>query len=95
MARRFAQAYPVVLLARSPENFNSLVEEINSSGGKAIGVSTDVSSEKSVKSAFEQSKKEFGGECAAAVFNASGPFQRKGLLELTADDMEKSWNVSW
>ena len=54
VARRFAQAYPVVLLARNPDNFNSLVEEINKSGGKAIGISTDVSSPDSVKAAFQK-----------------------------------------
>lgn len=95
VARKFAQAYPVALLARNPDNFNSLVDEINKSGGKAIGVSTNVADEAEVKKAFEQAKKEFGDKCAAAVFNASGPFQRKGLLELTAEDMTKSWDVSW
>lgn len=94
VARKFASAYPVALLARSPENYTSLVDEINKSGGKALGISTDVSSESSVKSAFSEIKEKFGGECAAAVFNASGPFQRKGLLKLTADDLEKSWSVS-
>lgn len=94
VARRFAQAYPVALLARNPDNFNSLVDEINKSGGKAIGLSTNVADESSVKNAFSEIQKQFGGECAAAVFNASGPFQRKGLLELTADDLQKSWDVS-
>ena len=95
VARKFALAYPVALLARSPENYTSLVEEINKSGGKAVGISTNVADESSVKSAFEKITAEFGGQCAAALFNASGPFVRKGLLDLTADDMSKSWDVSW
>jgi NAD(P)-dependent dehydrogenase (short-subunit alcohol dehydrogenase family) len=94
VARRFGKAYPIALLARSPKNFEGLVEEINSSGGKAIGISTDVSSEESVKKAFEQIKKELGGECAAAVFNASGPFSRKPLLEMTVEEFSRSWEVS-
>lgn len=95
VARRFAKAYPIALLARSPENYESLVSEINSSGGQAIGISTDVSSEESVKSAFEQIKKEYAGAgCAAAVFNASGPFSRKPLLEMSVDEFSKSWDVS-
>ncbi len=95
VARRFAQAYPVALLARSPENFSELVKEINQSGGKAIGISTDVSSEESVKNAFKKIKEEFGdANCAAAVFNASGRFARKPFLEMTVKDFSNSWEVS-
>ena len=54
IARKFAAAYPVALLARNPDNYNGLVKEINDSGGKAIGVSTDVSDPDSVKAAFEK-----------------------------------------
>ena len=96
VARRFAKAYPVALLARSPDNYESLVQEINASGGQAIGISTDVSSEESVKSAFVKIEEEFGGAvgCAAAVFNASGPFMRKPLLEMGVEEFGRSWEVS-
>jgi NADP-dependent 3-hydroxy acid dehydrogenase YdfG len=67
VARKFAASYPVVLLARTPESYESLAKEINSSGGKALGISTDVSDEKSLKSALEAIKKEFGEEVGAAV----------------------------
>lgn len=100
VARRFARSYPVALLARSPESYDSLVREINSSGGKAVGFSTDVSSEESVKKAFEGIKGEFGAgggglECAAAIFNASGPFARRPLLDMSVREFEASWDVSW
>ena len=96
VARRFAKAYPIALLARSPANYESLVSEINGSGGNAIGISTDVSSEESVKAAFDRIKKEYAGAgCAAAVFNASGPFSRKPLLEMGVEEFGKSWEVSW
>lgn len=95
VARRFAKAYPVALLARSPENYESLVKEINSSGGKAIGISTDVSSEESVQNAFAKIKQEFqGAGCAAAMFNASGGFVRKPLLEMKVEEFSKSWEIS-
>nr|OQO23202.1 hypothetical protein B0A51_06268 [Rachicladosporium sp. CCFEE 5018] len=95
VARKFASAYPVALLARSPENYEGLVKEINSSGGKAIGISTDVASEESVKSAFEKIKKEWGSDgCAAAIFNASGKFVRKPLLEMSVEDFVAGWDVS-
>lgn len=96
VARKFALAYPVVLLARNPENYESLVSEINKSGGKAIGISTDVSNASSVKSAFKTIESEFGGaSCAAAVFNASGRFVRKSLLELSEEEFVAGFDVSW
>ena len=95
-ARRFATSYPVVLLARNPDNYESLVQEINKSGGKAIGISTDVSSEDSVKAAFKKIEEEYkGASCAVAVFNASGRFVRKPLLEMSVDDFSAGYEVSW
>lgn len=96
VARKFAKTYPVVLLARKPENFESLADEINKSGGKAIGVSTDVSSQDSLKNALDVIKKEFGNDvgAAAAIFNASGGFLRKPFLEIDASVFEQSLNVS-
>ncbi|KAK3677919.1 hypothetical protein LTR78_002014 [Recurvomyces mirabilis] len=94
VARKFAATYPVVLLARSPENFESLAEEINKNGGKAIGISTDISDEKSVKAAFDKIKQEFkDAPIAAAIFNASGRFVRKPLLEISVDDFGAGWHV--
>ncbi|OCK86417.1 NAD(P)-binding protein [Lepidopterella palustris CBS 459.81] len=96
VARKFAAAYPIVLLARNPDNFESLAKEINAEGGRAIGISTDVADSKSVKEAFEKIRKEFGSEvgAAAAVFNASGRFVRKPFLELTEDDFTAGLDVS-
>ena len=69
VARKFATSgsYPVVLMARNPDNYNSLVDEINASGGKALGISADVSEAKSVKEAFDKIKGEFGSGVACAV----------------------------
>jgi len=87
VALKFAKTYPVVLLARNPENYESIVKEIKSSGGQAIGISTDVSSASSVKSAFAEIQKEFTGKkLAAAIFNVGGRFIRKPFLELTEDE---------
>ena len=96
VARKFAAAYPVVLLARNPENYESLVQEINKSGGKAIGISTDVSSPDSLKEAFGKIEQEYrGASIAAAIFNASGRFVRKPLLEMSVEDFGAGWEVSW
>ena len=93
IARKFAAAYPVVLLARNPDNYISLVDSINESGGKAMGISTDVSDNKSIKGMLEKVKREHGNDvkCAAAVFNASGPFVRKPFLELTEEMMDAGY----
>ncbi|KNG51413.1 oxidoreductase domain-containing protein [Stemphylium lycopersici] len=96
VARKFSAKYPVVLLARSPENYEPLAKEINSNGGKAIGISTDVSDASSLQNAVEAIKKEFGQDvaAAAAIFNASGPFMRKPFLETPAETFQGSLAVS-
>lgn len=67
VARKFATAYPVVLLARNPENYEALEKEINDKGGEAIGISTDVSNSDSVKNALEAIQQKFGKDVTAAV----------------------------
>ncbi|KAK4973226.1 hypothetical protein LTR66_007607 [Elasticomyces elasticus] len=95
VARKFGAAYPVVLLARNPDNYESTVKEINNSGGKAIGISTDVSSASSIKDAMRKIEQEFGkGGCAAAIFNASGRFVRKPLLDMTEEEFTAGYDVS-
>ncbi|KAK1061283.1 hypothetical protein LTR74_011167 [Friedmanniomyces endolithicus] len=94
VARKFAAAYPVVLLARNPANYESLVEEINKSGGKAMGISTDVSSPESLKAAFDKVKAEHkDAPIAAAIFNASGRFVRKPLLDMAVEDFIAGYDV--
>lgn len=95
VARRFAQAYPVVLLARNPDNYQPYVDEINKSGGKAIGISTDLGNIESVAKAFKDIESAFpGAPVAAATFNASGRFVRKPLLELSVEDFTAGYEVS-
>lgn len=67
IARKFSAEYPVVLLARNPDNYESLAKEINGNGGKAIGISTDIADSKSVKNALSQIRSEFGEDVGAAV----------------------------
>ena len=54
IARKFAAAYSVVLLARNPANYEAVVSEINQSGGRAAGITADVADEDSVKKAFSK-----------------------------------------
>ncbi|KAJ5455496.1 Oxidoreductaseshort chain dehydrogenase/reductase family [Penicillium daleae] len=87
IARRFAKAYSVVLLARNPASYETVVKEINSGGGQAVGISTDLADSNSVKSAFDQITTQYSGSAlAAAIFNSGGGFVRKQFLELTEED---------
>lgn len=80
-----------MLLSRNPDNYEPIATEINSSGGKAIGISADVSDANSIKAAFEQIEKEFpGAPAGAAIFNASGGFVKKPFLELTDEQFTTS-----
>jgi hypothetical protein len=95
VALKFAKAYPVVLLARNPANYEEIVKEIKASGGQAVGFPTDVASQSSVKDAFAQIKKEFGSKkLAAAVFNVGGSFVRKPFLEMSLEEYEAGYNAN-
>lgn len=77
----------MALLARNSSNYEPLVKEIESAGGRAIGVSTDVADPASVKKAFEKLETEMGNaKLAAAVFNVGGAFIRKPFLELSVEE---------
>jgi NAD(P)-dependent dehydrogenase (short-subunit alcohol dehydrogenase family) len=92
VALKFAQKYPVVLFARRPESYESTLKDVKDAGGKAIGISTDVSDPASLKKAFDTIGKEFPeSQLAAAIYNVgSGGFARKPFLELTEDDLNAS-----
>ncbi|KAH0566485.1 hypothetical protein GP486_000103 [Trichoglossum hirsutum] len=95
VARKFAQAYPVVLLARNPTNYASLVSEINGSGGTAIGISADVTDGESVKKAFGEIEKEFPGRSlAAAVYNVGGAFVKKPFLEMGESEFRAGYEAN-
>lgn len=92
IARRFAQAYSVILLARNSANFDPLVKEINTAGGQALGIRADLSDSTSVHSALDQITKQYhGSSLAAAVFNVGGGFVRKPFLELTETEFSQGF----
>ena len=82
-----------MLLARNAANLDPLVAEIEKGGGKAVGISADVTSAKSMESAFDQIKAlgDLSGgvvKVAAAVFNVAGGFSRKPFLETSLQEWE-------
>ncbi|KAK4929165.1 hypothetical protein LTR66_016174 [Elasticomyces elasticus] len=96
VARTFAKTYTVALLARNPANYEPLVKEIQATGSKAVGISTDTSDGSSVIAAFEKlmSEEGFDGHLAAAVYNVGGKFIRKSFLELSQDEFEMGWQTN-
>ncbi|KAJ3465108.1 hypothetical protein MRS44_005766 [Fusarium solani] len=94
-ALRFAQKYPVVLLARRPESYEGAVADIKKAGGQAVGITADVSDPTSLKNALASIEKELpGSRLAAAVFNVNSGFARKPFLELKAEEIDASLNGS-
>lgn len=72
------------------------MDEINKSGGTAVGVSTDVTDAKSVSAAFNRIKAELfpGLGLAAAIFNVGGGFVRKPFLELTEEAFTSGYELN-
>lgn len=93
VALKFAESYPVVLLARRAESFDDVVAQINKSGGKAIGIAADATDEKSLAGALASIKKDFEGlQLAAAIYNVRPGLRnsRKPFLDLTLEDLDVS-----
>ncbi|GJD01686.1 short-chain dehydrogenase [Colletotrichum higginsianum] len=94
-AIRFSKAYTVVLLARKPESYNSIVDEIKQAGGQAFGLTADATDEAAVNAAFETIKNQLpGGKLAAAVYNVNGGFARKPFLELKREELDASLDAA-
>ena len=95
MALRFAQTYPVVLLARKPESYNDVVKDIKSAGGQAIGISADATDPNAISSALETVSKELpGSKLAAAVYNVGGGFTKKSFLDLKLEELDSGLDAS-
>ncbi|CAM1501314.1 Fc.00g104760.m01.CDS01 [Cosmosporella sp. VM-42] len=95
VALRFAQTYPVVLLARKPESYSDIVKDIKSTGGQAIGISADATDAKTLDSALDTIKKALPeAKLAAAIYNVGGGFAKKPFLDLKPDELEDSLNVT-
>ena len=79
LARKFGAAYPVALLARTPDSLSGLVHLRSTRPAEraAVGVRADVSDQASMKAAMEQVRKEFGEEVTVAVRHCAS-FSRRG-----------------
>ncbi|KAI0390347.1 NAD(P)-binding protein [Xylariaceae sp. FL0594] len=95
VASRFSQAYPVVLLARTPATYESSVKAINDAGGKAIGIVADSTDRASLDAAFDTIAKELPGhKLAAAIYNASAGPKPTPFVEIDPAALDLSVDVN-
>ena len=95
LARRFGQGYTVALLARSQETLDEVVKDVKSNGGDAIGFSTDVTSESSVKKTFKSITSSYpDASLNVAIYNVGGGFVRKSVLDLDAETFDSCYRAN-
>lgn len=82
----------VVLAARNSESLTRLEKEIHSRGGKALAVSTDVTSDDSVKNLIDETKKHFAA--IDILINNAGVGVFNNVVDTTNEEYEKMMNVN-
>jgi NAD(P)-dependent dehydrogenase (short-subunit alcohol dehydrogenase family) len=92
LARRFAAEYAVALMARTPDLLASVAAEIESQGGRALQVPTNVAAGAEIEAAFASIRRELG-EPEVLLYNAAmRPFGR--LMETKPSTFENTWRVT-
>ncbi|MDZ5711492.1 SDR family NAD(P)-dependent oxidoreductase [Jeotgalibacillus haloalkalitolerans] len=88
MAVKLAEAgFKVVINYNSNhEKAEAIVQQIRNSGGEAVAISADVTSEEAVKKLVADSHEAFGQPIEILVNNATGPQPELSLEEVTWDD---------
>jgi NAD(P)-dependent dehydrogenase (short-subunit alcohol dehydrogenase family) len=93
IARRFAgEGFAVALMARREESVAAVREEIEDSGGGALGVTTDATDPDSVASSFQRVRAELG-DPEVFVYNA-GAFQMGGILEVSPAKFDECFRAN-
>ena len=92
VARRFAEGYRVAVLARKEEYLTGLVKEIESAGGHALAVPTDVSKEEQIVAAFATIHAKLDAPDVLIYNAAMRPVGR--LMETKPSTFENTWRVS-
>jgi NADP-dependent 3-hydroxy acid dehydrogenase YdfG len=91
LARRFASAYTVALVARGAEKLEELAGEIKAAGGRAFAVPADVSKAAEIETAFPRIREQVG-DVDVLLYNAAmRPFGR--LMETKPSTFENTWRV--
>jgi NAD(P)-dependent dehydrogenase (short-subunit alcohol dehydrogenase family) len=92
LARRFAAAYSVAILARKGDYLKELATELRQSGGTMMDLTCDVSNAAQIAETFRAIRAKLG-EVEVLLYNAgSGVFG--GITEITPDQYETDWRVN-
>ena len=92
LARRFAAAYDVALVARDRDKLDALAAEIAGAGGRALAVPADVSKAADITAAASRVADELG-PVEVLLYNAAmRPFGR--LMETKPSTFENTWRVN-
>jgi NAD(P)-dependent dehydrogenase (short-subunit alcohol dehydrogenase family) len=92
LARRFAAAYSVAILARRAGHLKELAAELRQSGSTVLDLTCDVSNEKHIAEAFGAIRGNLG-EVEVLLYNAgSGAFGT--ITEITPNQYEADWRVN-
>jgi NAD(P)-dependent dehydrogenase (short-subunit alcohol dehydrogenase family) len=92
LARRFAAAYSVAILARRAGHLKELAAELRQSGSTILDLTCDVSNEKHIAEAFGAIRGNLG-EVEVLLYNAgSGAFG--SITEITPNQYEADWRVN-
>lgn len=81
-------------MARSTKFASELASQIEDDGGTAVSYKVDVSDEKSMEVTFDEIRKQFGTNCAAAIFNASSRPFPKPFLWQSEDDLSHALDIT-
>jgi NADP-dependent 3-hydroxy acid dehydrogenase YdfG len=91
LARRFASAYTVALVARGKEKLEEFAAEIKAAGGRVLAVPADVSKAGEIEGAFARIREQ-AGEVDVLLYNAAmRPYGR--LMETKPSTFENTWRV--
>src|SRR6516162_7306759 len=92
LARRFAAAYSVALLARRDDYLKELAAELRQSGSAVVDLTCDVSNKKHIVETFRAIREKMG-EVEVLLYNAGrGVFG--SITEITPDQYEADWRVN-
>ncbi|HEV2169900.1 MAG TPA: SDR family NAD(P)-dependent oxidoreductase [Candidatus Binatus sp.] len=92
LARRFAAAYRVAMLARKAEYLKALAAEIRQAGSTVIDLTCDVASRTQITESFSTIRRELG-EPELLFYNAgSGTFG--SVTEISPEQYEADWRVN-
>ncbi|HXM30549.1 MAG TPA: SDR family NAD(P)-dependent oxidoreductase, partial [Xanthobacteraceae bacterium] len=91
LARRFASAYTVALVARGKEKLEEFAAEIRAAGGRVLAIPADVSKAGEIEAAFARVREQTG-EVDMLLYNAAmRPYGR--LMETKPSTFENTWRV--